>query len=424
MRARHLRVIASVAMLLAGVAAVGCSGGDGPFVRETAKIFFETETVPAGGAGQLYNAVILFGSEGQAALPDRFELSGGLLPPGMDLIPDREDLNLDGLPDEDGALTGHARLFGYPRESGSYTFSLKAISTGALGTDPEQPAVSTIQEFTLTVGDGSITILTPTAEEGTSDSAVPAFPLTLDFVSPANPQGFFSWAFLVAGGSGVNTLNAYMPRELELSMFDTNVVDGIDELSFDTDESPGAGNKFIPYFGDGGWFVLQAGNGKVQVGGYQAPRGPVGTITEYAGGDGLDPEWFQTAAVPQNSRRNYEDDLGLATGDHTLGTPDPILFSDYFDAGFAKTWPDGPTPPECKYPFRAGEYSNAFFVPYRQGIDLTPLRFRTIVEAIDTRGTLVRSDDVIDRKAYIVNVRIPDIKIDTVLLPDGQAGLE
>ena len=202
MHLRYVRVAAWVAMLLTTVAAVGCSSGEAPFSRETAKIFFETNDVPSGGAGLLYNAQILFGSEGQAALPDRFEMSSGLLPPGVDLLPDREDLDQDGLPDEDGALTGHARLFGYPREAGTYTFTLKAISTGALGTDPEQPAVTTVQTFSLTIGQGSITILTPTSDEGTSDSAVPAFPLTLDFVSPSNPQGFFSWAFLVAGGSG------------------------------------------------------------------------------------------------------------------------------------------------------------------------------------------------------------------------------
>ena len=56
--------------------------------------------------------------------------------------------------------------------------------------------------------------------ESASDPAVPAFPEQLDFVNPANPQAFFSFAFEVAGGSGNNIIEAFMPRELELSVFD------------------------------------------------------------------------------------------------------------------------------------------------------------------------------------------------------------
>ncbi|MHC4579591.1 MAG: hypothetical protein ACYTFD_18690, partial [Planctomycetota bacterium] len=77
-----------------------------------------------------------------------------------------------------------------------------------------------------------------------------------------------------------------------------------------------------------------------------------------------------------------------------------------------------------KYPFVAGEYFNAFFSAFVAGVDLTPLKFNIIAEAIDTRGTATKDDDRIARKAYLVQVRIPDIVIDTVALPSGQAGVD
>ncbi|HEX5138448.1 MAG TPA: hypothetical protein VFY93_15850, partial [Planctomycetota bacterium] len=120
--------------------------------------------------------------------------------------------------------------------------------------------------------------------------------------------------------------------------------------------------------------------------------------------------------------RDLADTLNLSGGDNTLGTEQPVMFSDYFDVAFKSTTP---TPDiEAKYPFTEDQYLNAFFVPYRVGVDLTPLSFRLIVEATDTRGTPTdRTDDVIARKAYIVRVQIPDIAIDTGVLPAGQAGV-
>jgi len=61
---------------------VGCGEDPAP-VYDLAAINFETESVPAGGAGQLYNTVIRFTTSGGAALPDQFELDVGVLPPGV-----------------------------------------------------------------------------------------------------------------------------------------------------------------------------------------------------------------------------------------------------------------------------------------------------------------------------------------------------
>ena len=101
-------------------------------------------------------------------------------------------------------------------------------------------------------------ILTPTAAQGTVDPAVPAFPEVIDFVNPANPEAFFSFAFLIAGGSGNNELEVFLCRELELSVFDTSIVDDGGPLNFDNVEAPG-GDVYAVDFSDGGWFTLQAG---------------------------------------------------------------------------------------------------------------------------------------------------------------------
>ena len=122
-------------VLVALVFVAGC-GEDPAFVTDLATINFETTSVPSGGAGQLYNVVIRFTSSGGAALPDQFELDAGVLPTGVEISRDREDNDFDGLPDPDGAYTGNARLLGFPRESGSFAFTVKAISTGELAPQP------------------------------------------------------------------------------------------------------------------------------------------------------------------------------------------------------------------------------------------------------------------------------------------------
>ena len=105
----------AAAVILVSLVA-GC-GEDAAPVYDLAAINFETTSVPAGGAGQLYNTVIQFTTTGGAAPPDQFEVSVGVLPPGVVLSRDREDNDFDGLPDEDGAYTarlsargGHVRL--------------------------------------------------------------------------------------------------------------------------------------------------------------------------------------------------------------------------------------------------------------------------------------------------------------------------
>ena len=44
--------------------------------------------------------------------------------------------------------------------------------------------MATTAQFTINVGEGSVTILSPTAEQGTTDPAVPAFPDVVDYVNP------------------------------------------------------------------------------------------------------------------------------------------------------------------------------------------------------------------------------------------------
>jgi hypothetical protein len=410
---------AAVAIILV----LGC-GSEAPPWPDTAAIRFETRTLPPGDAGRLYSTVVAFATEGGAALPDRFELAAGALPPGVALDRDREDRDGDGVAEADAAFTGHARLRGIPRERGTYAFTIKAISTGGLAGDTLQPDLAVAQAFSLAVGEGRVAILTPTAEEGTSNPAVPAFPGTVPFVNPANPEAFFSFAFEIAGGSNDNAATVYAPREWELSAFDASVTDE-PTLHADTEEAPAPGAPSDPFeqdFRDGGVFVLQSGRRKVQLGGYPSPRGPV---MEDRDGDGvqetpflasLRPGWFQDAAVPRDSRRQIAE---AQDGDATLGTPLPVLFADYFDPGYRSTTP----PSAAKYPFAADQYLNAFFVPFVAGEDLSPLAYRLIVEAVDRRGTPGKADDVIARKAYVVRVEIPDIVFDTVLLPSGQAGV-
>jgi len=409
----------------------GC-GSDSTPDFSVARIYFEPHNPPAGGTGQAYSFVLECGAEGGAAMPDRFEIEHGVLPAGVQLVPDRDDNNHDGYPDPDGELTGHARLIGYPRAEGTFTFTVKAVTTRAVREG--QARLAATATFTLTIDQGSITLMTPTAAEGTIDPAVPAFPEVVDFVNPANPQGFFSLAFQLAGGSGSNIATVYLPRELELSVFDDRVVDGAEDLGFDSDETLTSGDKNEVDPSDGGWFTLQAGDKTVQIGGFQSPRGPVGTITNHAGGPGLNPEWFQRASAAGgpalSSRRDLEDSLGLGSGDTLLGTPLPVRFSDYFDPLYEGTHADfelptdGPKLQRRKYPFTSDQYANAFFVDFTPGVDVTELRYRIIVEAIDTRGTTTKDDDVIVRKAYIAQVQIQPIRIDTVQLPGGQAGVD
>ncbi len=386
----HAAALCAAAIAIASVPA--CTG-EPPPLAAVRSIRFVTLSLPAGDAGLPYDARIVVASGGGAPPPDRFEIAEGSLPEGLSLA-------RDGAP-------GDARISGIPREKGAHAFTLKAIATVKGGTD-----LATSRAFRIEIGEGRVAILTPTAEEGTSDPAVPAFPARIPFVNPANPEAFFSFAFLLGGGSGKNVATVHGPREWELSVFDAPVAEGA-SLRADTEE-PGASG-----FADGGVFALQAGPRKVQIGGFPSPRGPV---LEDRDGDGIAEspflvplaKRFQDADAPRSSRRDLADTTGLAGGDPTLGSPEPLLFTDYFDPAYE---------PRAKYPFAADQYGNAFFVPYVPGVDPSPLQYRLIVEAIDTRGTPGRDDDVIARKAYVARVEIPDIAIDTVLLPRGQAGV-
>ncbi|MHC4667440.1 MAG: hypothetical protein ACYTFD_03455, partial [Planctomycetota bacterium] len=312
--------------------AMGCGESDS-IQAALAALELGPTSVGAGGAGQLYDAVVRFEATGGAAKADKFEVKNGVLPPGLDLIRDRllvtdrhggdgstrtfavsdpavnaanarvfidgdeavddaanplwtysaatSTVTLQSAPpansqvlvgyyDASGQLTGYTRLLGFPREQGSFAFTVKAISTGALSPlaqNAGQPALAAEADFAINVGEGSVNILTPTAAEGTTDPSVLAFPDVIDFVNPANPQAFFSFSFLIAGGSDNNINNIYTSRELELSSFDADVAAGIVGLQFDSDESLTSGDKFETDFSDGGWFALQAGNQKVQVGG-------------------------------------------------------------------------------------------------------------------------------------------------------------
>ena len=429
--------------LLSLVGLTACTGSSSPTAVNVDAIAFQTTTVPNAGAGEFYNTVIYFATAGNAAMPDTFNVLVGELPAGMSLIADREDTDGDGQPDPDGALTGNARLVGYPRVQRPglpYNFVVKAISTGQLSTTPQPPgapALAAEQPFQIEVFEGRINILNPTFEEGSNDPAVPAFPDVINFVNPADPQAFFSFPFEAAGGSGSNILVVYMPRELELSVFDTLASknpDGSIKLEEDTLETAETNDPFKVYFSDGGVFNLQAGAKKVQIGGFQSPRGQLGETPAESAIQNLNPEWFQRSQLnngpPVNSRRDFDDTDNIGLTDNTLGAKRPIAFSDYFHDRFEGT-NDGWTPPDSqpdltrrKYPFVSTEYNNAFFQAFDPAIHQTPLRYNAIVEAIDTRGTPSKMDDVIARKAYVVQVKIPDIVIDSVFIDGGTCGLD
>ena len=46
------------------------------------------------------------------------------------------------------------------------------------------------------------------------------------------------------------------------------------------------------------------------------------------------------------------------------------------------------------------------------------------VEAIDTKGTPTKIDDRIARKGYVIQVRVPEIVIDSVFILGGSAGVD
>ncbi|MHC4952383.1 MAG: hypothetical protein ACYTGZ_00710 [Planctomycetota bacterium] len=430
--------------LLSLVVLSACTGKSSPTTVSLDAIAFETTDIPDAGAGELYNQVIAFATTGNAAMPDRFDLLQGQLPPGVSLIPDREDLDNDGQPDADGALTGNARLLGFPRQDRTgipYNFVIKAISTGQLATKPQAPgapALAAEQPFQIEVFQGKINILNPTALEGSNDPAIPAFPKVINFVNPANPQAFFSFPFETAGGTGNNLLTVYMPRELELSVFDQLGSSIPVPPNEDTIEiPPGESDPFKVHFSDGGVFNLQAGNKKIQIGGFQSPRGDLGTI------DPLNPEWFQrspgTGGPGVHSRRDVFNTDGFLNGDTTVAEA-TVLFSDYFDGlevqngipvriapdKYEGTW-EGythPTKSRRKYPFVAAQYTNAFFESFDVSIHRSELLYNIIVEAIDTAGTSSKVDDIISRKGYTVVVEVPAIAIDTVFIPGGTAGVD
>ncbi|MHC4225017.1 MAG: hypothetical protein ACYSUN_13575 [Planctomycetota bacterium] len=387
-----------------------------------AQIFFETPDADPGGAGQLYDMLLVVRRAGGAPKPDHFELVDGVLPAGVSLLVDREDLDGDGLPDPGGEPTGDARLVGFPRETGSFQFTVRAVAT-QFG---QAAALSADGVYTLNIGAGSVAILTP--QTVTVDPRVPAFPEVLEFVNPSNPQAFFSFSFEIAGGSTDNLLRVYIPRELELSTFDEAVVDKIHDVDFDTIEN--AADPVETFSGDGGWFVLQPSGERLQIAGYQSPRGKVGTIDQHEGGAGIDPRWFQRPAAaggPALDSRRTLGDTSMRGGDPTMGTVNPVRFSDYFDSNFEGThasFKPAAGQERRKYPFTSAEYMNAFFLGFQEGVDVTPLRFRIIVEAIDTQGTDTRDDDTIDRASYVAQVKIPDIRIDTAELIPGQAGVD
>ena len=411
----------------------GCTGEASPgtsAVPDTAvsSIFFQTTSVTDGGAGLLYNQPLMFGATGDATLPDRFDLSSGNLPLGVQLLP---------VLDAEGNSTGTAQLLGFPRATGNFSFSVKAIATD------NDPALAATQSYQMTIDQGSVAVITPN-NNVTTDVDVPAFPFEIDFVNPADGDSFFSFAFQVAGGTTDKDLNVYIPRDLELSNFDVSVVAG-GPVSADTDESdnPGINSRYDTDSSDGGWFVAAGAHRSVQVGGFQSPRGTFGAVT-------IDPdnEWFQPDTVPQDSRRFVGDTVHSPADGELLKDLKPgtsILFSDYFSDEYIAT-KEGLTSqaPRRKYPFRKGQYENAFNPPPPGSPTETPLQYLIIVEAIDKRGTPGKVDfidnnnngtfepavdtfldsDRIDRKAFVARVKVPDIRIDTVFLPNGQAGVD
>ena len=160
--------------VLVAVAMAGCTG-EGPPVDqnpefpEISSIFFQTTSVADGGAGLLYDQSITFGSTGGAPLPDRFELLSGKMPLGVELL---------SVPDANGDPSGTAQLLGFPRETGFFSFSVKAIATD------NDPALAATQAYQMTIDQGSVAVLTPN-NNITTDIKVPAFPFEIDFVNPA-----------------------------------------------------------------------------------------------------------------------------------------------------------------------------------------------------------------------------------------------
>ena len=129
----------------------------------------------------------------------------------------------------------------------------------------------------------------------------------------------------------------------------------------DTDESPGSGNKFR-FFTDGGWFVLQAGDAKVQVGGFQSPRGRWARSSRR-----LDPDWFQDGGVAGQLAPRPGRHGGPPGGDATLGTQQPVQFSDYFDRPSGRPGRDSGPAGAPQVPVQSDEYTNAFFLPFTRG---------------------------------------------------------
>jgi len=146
------------ALCAALVLSAGCGSDSAPDFS-VARIYFEPQSPPAGGTGHAYSFVLECGAEGGAALPDHFEIEQGVLPAGVQLVPDREDNNHDGYLDPDGELTGRARLIGYPRAEGTFTFTITAVTTRAVRED--QARLAATATFTLTIDQGSITLMTP-----------------------------------------------------------------------------------------------------------------------------------------------------------------------------------------------------------------------------------------------------------------------
>ncbi|MFB3066147.1 MAG: hypothetical protein ACE10D_06490, partial [Planctomycetota bacterium] len=222
---KFMAVVAALGML----SLAGCTSGD-PFAANVGEIVFLTDVLvpPAGtqfGAGVRFDQVVLLDRLGGASIPDRFEVSVGVLPTGLSLLPDREDLDGDGFADPDGARTGHARITGFPRKQGTFSFTLRAIATQGFDATVQSPqggdpAFVASQSYTVVIGQGSVNIITPTPGVGTTDPLVPATPGVVDFVNPANPSAFFPLDWQVAGGTGDTRVNIYFPRELELSVFD------------------------------------------------------------------------------------------------------------------------------------------------------------------------------------------------------------
>ena len=156
------RAFIAAVVLVACVFVPGCSGSNAPAFDSPgadtgsgiSSIAFQDTTIPDGGEGQLYNVILGFIIQGNAELPDRFEVGTGVLPDGVQLLPEV---------DATGAPTGSAQLVGFPRERGDYAFSVRAISTAT------DPALAAEQPFAVNIDSGQIAILTPTAAEGTTD---------------------------------------------------------------------------------------------------------------------------------------------------------------------------------------------------------------------------------------------------------------